>query len=100
MSRLSEGFLTLSSLSAFSILVTSSAAAARVNVTTSSRETSAAPEHTRSVMRLVRTEVFPLPAAALTAREIPLASIAFLCDGVQLISPIIGIPPLPENIYL
>ena len=67
MSRLSEGFLTLSSLCAFSILVTSSAAAARVNVTTSSRETSAAPEHTRSVMRLVRTEVFPLPAAALGA---------------------------------
>ena len=51
----------------------------------------------RSVIRLVSTVVFPLPAAALTAIDRLLASMAFLCAVVHLISPI-DFPPL--RIYI
>ena len=51
----------------------------------------------RSVIRLVSTAVFPLPAAALTAIETPFALMASDCACVQLISPI-DLPPL--RIYM
>ena len=95
--RLSVGFFPLSSPSDFSIFETSSAAAARVKVTTRSLETSTLFEHTLSVIRLVSTAVFPLPAAALTAIDIPSALIACACAGVHLIS---GITNFPSPIFL
>ena len=52
------------------------------------REISPSSAQTRSMILLVRTAVFPDPAAADTAMEYPRESMASFCAGVQVTAPI------------
>ena len=67
-------------------------AAARVNVTTSMRSTSAPSSSTSRSTRSTSTVVLPEPAAALRSRFSPRASMALSCSSVHLGAFAISLP--------